>query len=264
MKKCHVCGNEVDDREITCPECGAMVSTDTGSKFALKTGQDKKKTSNPIGMTVSTGSGLTDILKGDDDFEDDNPYEGASMPFNTHIDYDDYAPKKKPKIFGSVVKILFLAALVYGVYHLVVNVILADNGAKTYGEAIDIYVSSINEDDEDAMFTIMPPYISESQGNVLARGVLDDLDGIYDLSWTQVGFKEYNSEEKMALQDSIKLQTGKTSNVLEACLITFQLTGKTKSVGKEIPVVSRVDIELVRIRNNWYIHMDTYNNPNFE
>ena len=99
MKTCHVCGAQVDDKELICPDCGATVVGNTGG-FALKPQepQKKKKSSNPMGMTVSTGSGLTDLLRAEDeDVEVEDDLRGGSIPltYAQNVIDDDAAYKEK-------------------------------------------------------------------------------------------------------------------------------------------------------------------------
>ncbi len=268
MKTCHVCGALVDDRELTCPDCGATVVMST-SGLALKANEPvKKPVGNPMGMTMSTGSGLTDILRAPDDnfsdYEKEEFYGGGSIPltFTKTVIDDGPAKKKKTKVGATVFKILLLCALAYGIYYLVVNVFLNKEGAFSYEEVIDIYVAAVNEEEKgDDIKLIVPPYISVAQDGVdlLMKG----MDGIDISNYKIVDTYYYTASDIRELQDSIKLQTSKTANIKDACKVTIRFEGTIDNAGYDVKH-SEVDMVFVQIRDRWYLHVDTYDNPEFK
>lgn len=265
MKTCHVCGTQVDDRELVCPECGATVVKSTGS-FALKNEAPVKKKSNPMGTTVSTGSGLTDILKADDDgydMDSEVDFTGGSMPVTlskTDIEDDGYKPKKKSRVGGIIFKIILFLAIAYGIYYLVVNVFMKKEGATEYKQVVDIYMEAVNDADADKLVLIVPPYIT---GNLdTAEMMLDKLKGTTVDKYSIVSVTNYDSKEIIALQDSIKVQTAKTANISEACVVKVKTSGTILDFsGQQSPKNSEFDMVLIKIRDRWYLHIDTYGNP---
>lgn len=265
MKTCHVCGALVDDKELVCPECGATVVKSAGG-FALKNETPVKKRTNPMGTSVSTGSGLTDILKADDDGYDsdlEDNFAGGSMPVTlskADIEDDGYKAKKKSHVGGTIIKIILLLAAAYGIYYLVVNVFMKKEGATEYKQVVDIYIDAVNGADRDKMVLIIPPYISDSLDT--ADLMLDELNGTKVDKYSIASVTNYDSKEITALQDSIKLQTGKTANISEACVVKVKASGTVLDFsGNSTSKNSEFEMELVKIRDRWYLHIDTYGNP---
>ena len=69
------------------------------------------------------------------------------------------------------------------------------------------------------------------------------------------------------LQDSIKYQTGKTANIKSATLVTVKMSGTANRGGSNVTVNTEFDIQLVKLKKGigeyYFIHMDTYDNPDF-
>lgn len=264
MKTCHTCGTFVDDKELICPECGATVVKHVDG-FTLKDKSSVKKKTNPMGTTLSTGSGLTDILKGDDngyDAEYDNDFMGGSIPVSlsrTEIDLD-VSGKKKSNIGGTIFKLILFCAVAYGVYFVVVNVFLKKEGANEYSQVIDIYVDAINNVDESKMVEIMPPYVLDNLDT--AEMMLDELKNNHIDEFSIVTVTNYGSEEINSLQVLIKLQSGKTVNISSACLVKVKTKGtKMNQSGKSVEKNSEFEVELIEVRDRWYLHLNTYDNP---
>lgn len=263
MKTCHVCGALVDDRELVCPECGATVVKHSEG-FALKTDEPVKKRSNPMGTTVSTGSGITDILRGDDDGYTDD-YISGSMPISlskTELK-GDYSAKRKSNVGGLIFKFVLVVALIFGVYYLVTNVFMKKEGATEAEQVIDLYTEAVNEKDRDKLLLIIPPYITTNLER--ADDILEEMKDVHFDEYEIISKTDYSSSEVTALQDSIKLQTGKTANLKAACIMKIRLKGTTlNQSGVAVQKYSEVELEFVNIRDIWYLHIDTYSNPDFE
>ncbi len=175
MKKCPMCGVPVDDHATECPECGCPIADTSG--FSLKSSSGSKKSGNPMGKSISSGTGLTDILReGDDaydDYDDDSSYNGSIPISLSRVDIEgDYSVKKKSKIGKYIFRIILLVAAAYGVYYLINNVFMSDR-AKSYNQALDYYVEAVNENDTDKMELIIPKYIKDSKKT--AKDYLDNL-----------------------------------------------------------------------------------------
>ena len=260
MRACRKCGTEVEDKVYICPNCGSEIVGSTGG-LTLKAAENKKTVANPMGTTVSTGSGLTDILRGD---EDDEVEMQGSIPTTLarNVINEDYSGKKNnARIKKLIARIIFLAVVAVGAYFLITNVFMKEKGAKSYEDAIQFYVDAVNEKDQARMELIMPPYISATSN---AAEVLDGMKNATISSFEITDKSFLSKEEKEALQDSIKYQTTKTANLENACIAKVQLTGEVDISGVKKPVVSTIEMELVQIRGYWYLHVDTYSNTDFD
>lgn len=262
MKTCHVCGCQVDDRELTCPDCGATVVMET-SGLSLKAAEpETKRRTNPIGTTVSTGSGLTDILRAEDDgVAEDDPFMGGSLPVSltkTVIEDDgEYKRKKNTgKVFGAVFKLLLLAAAAYGVYYLVVNVFMKKEGALSYEEALDIYVEAANDKDVDKMKLIVPPY--ESYPADEAQEWLDNLNNANFTQSDIVKVENIDSTTLTALMEEVKLYSGKTADAREGVTLTVEFRGTVvNAAGATVTKGYQLDMDFIRIKDRWYFYPDT-------
>lgn len=271
MKTCHVCGAQVDDKELICPDCGATVVGSTGG-FALKPQepQKKKKSSNPMGMTVSTGSGLTDLLRAEDeDVEVEDDLGGGSIPLayaqNVIDDDAEYKEKRlKQKQKKLITRAIIIIALCVFAFILVSGYLKQKKGADTPDALMDIYVEAVNDGDVDKMASIMPAYLDEQTE---AQKLIDDMKGAHINTCEVVRAVELSQNEMEQLQDSIKYQTGKTANIKGATLVTVRMSGTADRGGSNVTVNTEFDIQLVKLKKGigeyYFIHMDTYDNPDF-
>lgn len=271
MKTCHVCGAQVDDKELICPDCGATVVGSTGS-FALKPQepQKKKKSSNPMGMTVSTGSGLTDLLRAEDeDVEVEDDLMGGSIPLTYAQNViDDDAVYKEKKLKQKQKKIITRAIIIIAIcifaFIIISGYLKQRKGADTPDALMDIYVEAVNDGDADKMASIMPAYLNEQTE---AQKLIDNMKGAHISTFEIVKTTELSQMETEELQDSIKYQTGKTANIKGAMLVTVKMSGTADRGGKDVTVNTQFDIQLVKLKKGigeyYFIHMDTYDNPDF-
>ena len=152
MKTCHVCGAQVDDKELICPDCGATVVGSTGG-FALKPQEPekKKKSANPMGMTVSTGSGLTDLLRAEDDeVEVEDELRGGSIPltYAQNVIDDDAAYKEKKlkqKQKKLITRAIVIIAICIFAFVIISGYLKQKRGADTPDALLDIYVEAVND-----------------------------------------------------------------------------------------------------------------------
>ncbi len=271
MKTCHVCGAQVDDKELICPDCGATVVGSTGG-FALKPQepQKKKKSANPMGMTVSTGSGLTDLLRAeDDDVEVEDDLMGGSIPltYAQNVIDDDAAYKEKKlkqKQKKLITRAIVIIAICIFAFVIISGYLKQKKGADTPDALMGIYVEAVNDGDVDKMATIMPAYLNEQTE---AQKLIDDMKGAHIDTFEIVRTTELSQMEMNELQDSIKYQTGKTANIKGATLVTVKMSGTADRGGKDVTVNTEFDIQLVKLKKGigeyYFIHMDTYDNPDF-
>lgn len=271
MKTCHVCGAQVDDKELICPDCGATVVGSTGG-FALKPQEPgkKKKSANPMGMTVSTGSGLTDLLRAEDDeVEVEDDLAGGSIPltYAQNVIDDDAVYKEKrlkQKQKKLIIRALVIIAICIFAFVIISGYLKQRKGADTPDILMDIYVDAVNEGDVDKMASIMPAYLDEQTE---AQKLIDDTKGAHINTCEIVRTKELSQMELEELQDSIKYQTGKTANIKGATLITVKMSGTADRGGIDVVVNTQLDIQLVKLKKGigeyYFIHMDTYDNPDF-
>lgn len=272
MKTCHVCGEQVDDKILICPVCGATVVGDTGGLTLKAPAPEKKKTGNPMGMTVSTGSGLTDILRGDDgDAEVEDEFYGGSIPVSlskTYVEDDtDYDAIRDKKIFKKrlrtwIVLILITIAgfIIFG------RLSKKETGADTPEKAIEYYVEAVNNADVDKMELIIPSYLDDAEGT--AKEFIDKMKGAHIDSYNITSSKVLDGDELNTLQDSIKYQTSKTANIKGANTVTVTMKGSAERNGNKESVYTEITFQLVKLRKGmsefYYIHVDTYDNPDFQ
>ncbi|MBE5944615.1 MAG: hypothetical protein E7258_06815 [Lachnospiraceae bacterium] len=269
MKTCRVCGAYVDDREWNCPECGASMITSSGTLSLKATAPEKKRGGggNRMGTTVSTGSGLTDILRAEDDEYGDSDYDygfnGGSIPlsFSKNIIEEEEERKKAKKhrqLVSSIFKLVFLVAIVIAGYLYVTKVILKDRGANTYKDLVSIYVDAVNEDDQSLMLTIVPEFISYRSDE--AAELVEELDGITINSFNIKNAEAISSTDIALLIDQIKLETGKNANINEGYILDVEFTGKGEDgINKKVATV----MEVYRVKDKWFLYPMDFEAPVF-
>lgn len=258
MKECRSCGTQVEDKEYICPCCGAEVLMK--SNLSLKAADPaKKKKDSSMGTFVSTGSGLTELLKREDgtdfnSYEEESGVLYGSMPLNSHIDEEDYSSKKKNNsaVYKAIFKLLLLAAAAFGIYMLLTKVIFKETGAKSYEQAIDIYIEALNNQDKEKMTEISTKYNGTASEN--AEKLLSGTENIHISDYTINQKVDYTREDIKGIQDSIKMDTGKTVNFRSGA--TFQIKFKATVDGTSKNYVQELDI--VKIDDKYYIRTDNY------
>ncbi len=265
MKTCHVCGCEVDDRELICPDCGATVVKHSGT-LSIKSADETKRKLNPMGMTVSTGSGLTDILRNESEFDNvdvDDDFFGGSIPLGlakTVIEDDGKKKSDTGKVFGNVLKILLVLAALYGLYFVVTNYFLSSDKIESYEEAIEIYIEAINENDVDKMVRIIPSYLNDQSAP--AEVILAEMQNVKITRYDLLEVTDLTEDEKIELQDKIKLATTKTANFKEAVTVRVRFYGTTiNNSGQEIQKNGEVELIFIKFKDNWLLDTESYKSP---
>ncbi|MBO6115234.1 MAG: hypothetical protein J6P57_09280 [Lachnospiraceae bacterium] len=266
MKKCPMCGEPVEENATECPECGCPIANTSG--FSLKNSPaGAKKSGNPMGRTMSTGSGLTDILReGDEAYDDyDDSSIGGSIPISlSRTDVGDLNIKKKSKVGKYIFRIILLVAAAYGIYYLITNVFLTDK-AKSYNQALDYFVEAINEDDVDKMEIIMPPYLDKDGSQ--AKDYLENLGILHINSYNVRDLIELSESDIDNLQESIKLDTGKTARIKEGYGMTVELKvtveGDSEQYVNGSSFMISTYMEFINIKDNWYLQIKSYENIDY-
>lgn len=269
MKTCHVCGCEVDDRELICPDCGATVVKHSGS-LSIKTQEETKKKTNPMGMTVSTGSGLTDILRNESEFDNpdiDENFYGGSMPAGmskTVIEGVDMKKKSgNARALGGLIKLLLLIAVAVGIYLFLDKMVLNRDIVESHEEAIQIYVDAINNSDATAMEVIIPQYLNNPE--IPAEEIIDDMENVSINRYDIISVRDLSSSEIKEVQEQIKLATTKTANIREAVEVEVRFYGTThNSSGQKIEKNSVEYLTFIKVKDNWLLETETYETPNIK
>lgn len=268
MKKCPMCGIEVDDHASECPECGCPIADTSG--FSLKSGTDtKRKSMNPMGKSMSSGTGLTDILReGDDaydDYDDDNAI-GGSIPLSlSRLDIEgDYSAKKKGKLGKIIIRLILLAALAAGAYYIVTHYLIRDK-AKSYEEALEYYVQAINNCDEEKMQIIIPPYIKDNES--MAADYIDNMKILHINGYNTRNIEKMTDSAIDNLTQSIKLETGKTAKIEEGYSVDLELkvtvTADSSQYANGSSFLIKKTVEFIRIKDSWYLQINSYDNIDY-
>lgn len=260
MKTCHVCGYEVDDYILTCPECGATVVKSTVS-FSLKSEEEKRKTSASLGKTIGSGSGYTDILRAeDDDTPEDDPFRGGSMPASMARNFiEEEARKKKQRhgrLVANIIKLIFVVALAVFVYLFVTKVILKKDGVSTAKEALEIFVEAVNENDVSALSKIMLPYYYQKEE------AEDMIEALRDVTISGNRIAQHTSDSRIALdeyQEMLKAEKNKMVDIREGVtyIVEFRGTTTLKS-GVSRDYGGEVSLQFFRIKGKWYLNTDDF------
>lgn len=267
MKTCHVCGCQVDDKELICPDCGATVVMAT-SGLSLKNEAPVKKKSAVSGPSISTGSGLTNILRAeDDDVAEEDPFHGGSIPISLakNVIEEEERKKKKniSKAVGTIFKLVLLAAAAYGIYYLVVNVFMKKEGAFSYETALDMYVEAVNESDTAKMEQIVPKYMTYPQDT--AQDWVDSMSNVEITSYDIINTVEIDDAALTIMQEDIKLEKGKTADIREGITLTIEIRANVVNVsGKTVSKGGEIEMEFIRISDRWYFYPDNFDMTMFK
>ncbi len=274
MKTCHACGAYVPDDALSCPECGATIVKKVSGLSLKPEGPARKKPSHTTGSVVSTGSGLTNILREGqeeyDDYEEDD-YGGGSMPYamskNQLKEYEESKKHAKHRksgkgALGTLFKIVLFAAIAFGVYYFFNNVLLKKDGAQTAEDAMDIYVEAVNNNDEEMLLKIIPPYITTNHTE--AQNILGALSNPNIASYDILESKEFTKDDVTHLNDAIQMERGKTAKISAARSLRMRLKGTmTNRSGAKTQKFPEVTFDFVQIKGVWYLYTDTYSNKEF-
>ena len=261
MKTCHVCGCLVEDKDLICPVCGATVVMAT-SGLSLKNEEPAKKRTTPVGPSISNGSGLTDILRvDDDDVVEEDPFHGGSIPISMAknvIEEEERKKKKKiGKTVGTIVKILLIAAAAFGVYWLVVNVFMKKEGAFSYEDAMDMYVEAVNDKDVAKMKQLVPDYMSYPEDT--AQEWIDNMNGTEITSYKIIRTEEIGSTDLSLIQEDVKLDKNKTADIREGITLTVEFRANvTSTSGSVVSKGGEIEMDFIRLSDRWYFYPDTY------
>lgn len=256
-----MCGCEVDDYVLVCPDCGATVVKATAG-LSLKAEAEKHKTTASLGKTIGSGSGYTDILRAeDDDTPEDDPFKGGSMPASMARNFiEEEARKKKQKhgrVIKGIIKFAFFVALVALVYLFVTKVVLKKNGVDTPEKAIEVFVESINNGDATALSKIMLPYYYQGEE---AEDMIQAFSGVKISGNRVVGHKDNSRFELDSYQEDLKAEKNKMVDIHDGVTYTIEVRGTTTlKTGSERDFGGEVELQFFKIKGNWYLNTDDFN-----
>lgn len=268
MQVCRRCQAEFSDEEKYCPECGSPIFRDTG--LSLKTSDsDTKKKGNPMGMSISTGSGLTDILRIDDAGETEDGFYGTAARNLNGLNYADDAPKKKKKRIPAGIKSLILLALIAGIgYFVYISFFKVDsNTAKSADSLAGCLETALKDRDSGEMKDIIAPYVDQ-RSEVASDLAEYSPDITIDSVKMNVQKKDkYTSMEAVsAYSTSLVEERGVTaksySDIKEYWNVQFTINGFDNKTKKTIGTT--LDCTIVLIENKWYIDTTSFTGFNLK
>jgi hypothetical protein len=72
------------------------------------------------------------------------------------------------------------------------------------------------------------------------------------------------STEVSTLQDDIKYATTRTANMTDVVNLKVKVSGSLGSLARKGLTTSEITVQVVHIRNSWYVLLDTYEDIKFE
>ena len=263
MKTCRVCGALVDDREWNCPECGATMITSGGSLSLKSEEPTKKKSGNRMGTTVSTGSGLTDILRADSDGDYDDVDDGTvmgSIPMTLSkniIEEEEQRKKAKAnrRLMANIFKAIIVIVILVAAAIFIRDIFFKEDKAKTCDELVKNYVEAVNEQDVDLMLSIVPQFLANRQDE--AQALVDGMKGVKLTKYTVKSKEEISRVSMDLLRDEIKLTEGKNANLDEGYYLEVEFVGTNPSGLEETAVVI---MEVYRVKDRWFLYPATFDN----
>lgn len=278
MKTCPVCSALCTEIQTHCPECGAelIVKEEIKSSglLSLKSAEEaakKKSSGQSLGTTVSTGSGLTNILRReDDDYEDDAPYIQGSIPtaFQKNGSYETSGTsayerrREDKKVVGTIIKLVLLIAVAFGIYSYVTNVLLVEKGAKSYQDALKIYVDCINSKDAEKLAEITPSYYGNQEDT--AEKWIAYMNNAKITSSDIISAEKMDPNDLNDLQEYIKLTYSKTLYATDTASLVVEMKGEaTNTTGAKFATGGRITMEFLEIDGKWYFNPESYDNKYF-
>lgn len=261
MKICHMCGCEVDDYVLVCPDCGSTVVKATAG-LSLKAQEEKRKTTASLGKTIGSGSGYTDILRAeDDDTPEDDPFRGGSMPASMARNFIEEEERKRKQKHGrlikGIIKLVLFAALAVLVYLFITKVVLKKNGVDTPEEAIEVFVDAVNEKDANALAKIMLPYYYQGEE---ATDMLELLKGVKITGNRVVGHQDDSRIALDAYTEELKAEKNKFVDIHDGVTYTIEFRGMTTfESGAEREFGGEVELQFFKIKGSWYLNTDNFN-----
>lgn len=257
MKVCHSCGTEVKDKELVCPVCGATVVKSTGD-FSLKAVEEtkKKKKGNPMGTHVSTGSGLTDILKGDDSgyLVDEEDFRGGSIPTSySKTDVDELGIKEtKSSYIKYVILLVIVLAVGFFVYNMYSTYKANKRGKDSYEGVIEDYVLITNNRNKETFDNLMPKYMEMDKAT--ASSLYKSITNIKIVANSLAEVSHLNSSEISELQELIKMASVKTAAIQDAVTVNVKIDAEVKNAaGGTITKSSEIKLTIICVRDRWFL-----------
>lgn len=263
MKMCQVCGSFAEDYEDYCPECGAPFPAEekqSMSGLTLKEADPTYKVAtNPMGTTISNGDGLTSVLV--EGMEEDGYYGDIDGSF-TSVNYqklafedNDEKVKGKNKVGKTLFSVALIVLAIVGGYFFVTKVLIKKVGAESYQEAMDMYVTAVNDKDADTLKLIVPPY--HNSPSQTANDYLAEYQGV-TIKYKQKSIESLTKQKCNIVMDAIKLEYGKTVVPDEAYIVTATVKFTTDRAGRVTEKSEKVDYLVIKIKKRYYVYMDKF------
>lgn len=259
MKICHMCGCEVEDKDLICPDCGATVVKATMG-LSLKAEQEKHKTVTTMGKTIGSGSGYTDILRAEeDDVAEDDPFRGGSIPASMARNFIEEEERKKKqkhtRTVKTIIKVVVFLAIVIGAILFVTKVLLKKKGVESATDAIDVFVEAINDNDAGKLKQIMLPYYNQSEE---AQDMIDMLSNVTITSNKVVSHEDISRVELDLYQQQLKAEKDRMVDIHDGVTYVLELRGTTvkADTNVEIEFGGEIELQFFKIKGLWYLNTD--------
>lgn len=259
MAVCESCGAQIQEGLTVCPQCGKPI-VKMKTSLELK-GENGRKAVKAKSFSPSDNYG--DIFDGNS-VGGTEPVKITKEAIKENKQVNS-GPKKTSgvaKFFSMLLKIVIVAAIGFGIYYFVTNVVMKKEGPETYQEVLDIFKAAVNENDEEKLLSLVPEYITANKALVddimpqVEETQYTTITVIKETTWTSADLSEFN--------DRIQLEHGKTVDAKEGVTLKLGLRGKMLNKSG-IPIsYMEVELDFVKLKGIWYPNIEMMQNELFK